>query len=270
MRKIGFIGCGKMARAMIEGIIKSELTGPENIMASARTGETLQKVHGDLNILTSVDNREVALFADILILAVKPDLHSQVIEEIKKVVKEKVIIVTIAAGIALGDIEGFFGRNVKAVRTMPNTPSFVGEGMTALCPNASLTETDLAEVTLLFNSFGKTEILEERLMDAVPAISGSSPAYVYMMIEAMADGGVRLGIPREKAYSLAAQAVLGAARMVLESGAHPGSLKDNVCTPGGATIEAVASLEKNQFRGALLEAMDSCYKKTVELSNSKK
>ncbi|MDP4162880.1 MAG: pyrroline-5-carboxylate reductase [Bacillota bacterium] len=269
-KKIGFIGCGKMANAMIEGILRSNLISPDNIKVSARTEETLKKIKSKYKINTTLQNGEVAEFADIVILAVKPDLYSSVINEIKTKVKEDAVIVTIAAGISLNDVENFFGRNVKAVRTMPNTPSFAGEGMSALCPNASITEEDLARIERVFNSFGKTEILEEKLMDAVPAISGSSPAYVYMMIEAMADGGVRLGVPRDKAYRLAAQAVMGAAKMVLESGEHPGALKDNVCTPGGATIEAVATLEQHHFRGAVLAAMESCYEKTKALSNPKK
>jgi pyrroline-5-carboxylate reductase len=141
---------------------------------------------------------------------------------------------------------------------MPNTPSLVNAGMSVLCGNKYIREEEFILVEQLFQNFGQTERLEEKLMDAVPAISGSSPAYVYMFIEAMADGGVRQGIPRDKAYRLAAQAVLGAAKMVLETGVHPGELKDQVCTPGGATIEAVATLEKEQFRGAILAAMESC------------
>jgi pyrroline-5-carboxylate reductase len=134
--------------------------------------------------------------------------------------------------------------------------------MTAMCVNSEMTETDLAEVQRLLNSFGKTEVIKEDLMDAVPAISGSSPAYAYLFIEALADGGVRDGIPREQAYRMAAQAMLGAAKMVLETGKHPGSLKDNVCTPGGSTIEAVAALEENHFRASILQAMQACTNKT--------
>ena len=266
-KKIGFIGFGKMAQAISKGILKSESILPENIMASAKTEVTYQKINTEYKIQSSRDNREVAAFADILILAVKPDLHSGIISEIKDEIRESAIIVTIAAGISLDDLTTFFEKKIKAVRTMPNTPSFIGEGMTVLCPNEWVSHDDLKSIQTLFECVGETEVLEEKLMDAVPAISGSSPAYVYMMIEAMADGGVRLGIPRDKAYRLASQAVLGAAKMVLESGTHPGELKDNVCTPGGATIVAVASLEKNQFRGAILDAMDSCFQKTKALGN---
>ncbi|WP_312475969.1 pyrroline-5-carboxylate reductase [Neobacillus sp.] len=265
-KKIGFIGAGKMAQAMIEGIVKSKLIPKENIIASARTEKTLEKIKHKYSIVTSLQNKDVARAADILILAVKPDLHESVIEEIKSEIKQKAIIVTIAAGITLKDIERAFGSKIRAVRTMPNTPSLVGEGMSAICANDYLSEEEMIEVEHLFNTFGQTERLEEKLMDAVPAISGSSPAYVYMLIEAMADGGVRQGIPRNKAYRLAAQAVLGAAKMVLETGLHPGELKDDVCTPGGATIEAVETLEKEHFRGSVMAAMESCSNKAKKLN----
>jgi len=264
-KKIGFIGAGKMAQAMIKGIVTSNMIPNENIMASAATEKTIDKIVRAHGIFTSLHNIDVARFADILILAVKPDLHVSVIEEIKRDIKQNAIIVTIAAGITLLDIEQAFGFQVKAVRTMPNTPSLVGEGMSAICANDYLSEDEMIEVKRLFNCFGKTERLPEKFMDAVPAISGSSPAYVYMLIEAMADGGVREGIPRDKAYRLASQAILGAAKMVLETGRHPGELKDDVCTPGGATIEAVVTLEKEQFRGAIMAAMESCTKKVKNL-----
>jgi pyrroline-5-carboxylate reductase len=264
-KKLGFIGAGKMAQAMIGGIVNSQMIPKENIMASANTEKTIEIIERTYGIITSLNNRDVARFADVLILAVKPDLYDTVIKEINNDIKESVIIVTIAAGITLIDIEQSFGFQVKVVRTMPNTPSVVGEGMSAICANEYLSENELNEIESVFHTFSKTERLDEKLMDAVPAISGSSPAYVYMLIEAMADGGVRQGIPRDQAYRLAAQAVLGAAKMVLETGKHPGELKDNVCTPGGATIEAVVTLEEKQFRGSILAAMDSCTNKVKNL-----
>lgn len=266
-KKIGFIGAGKMAQAMIEGIVQSKAISRESILASAATEKTIQKLKDKYGIRTTLNNWEVAEFADILILAVKPDLHSPIMKEIKKKVKPDTIVITIAAGITLEDMEKELGFQVKAVRTMPNTPSLVGEGMTVICPNDRLSEDEVKAVEGIFKTFGKTELLEEKLMDAVPAISGSSPAYVYMFIEALADGGVRNGIPREKAYRLASQAVLGAAKMVLETGMHPGKLKDDVCTPGGATIEAVITLEERQFRGAVLAAMESCSSKLKKLAD---
>jgi pyrroline-5-carboxylate reductase len=265
-KNIGFIGCGKMAQSMIAGILASNLVSGEKIMASTTTDLSVSLVANKYGILVSKNNKDVAQFADILILAVKPIHYGKIITEVSEFAKKNVIVVTIAAGITLNDIEDAFGRKIKAVRTMPNTPSLVGEGMSAICPNEQVTKEELCDVELFFNSFGKTEIIEEKLMDAIPAISGSSPAYVYMFIEALADGGVKQGIPRNQAYRLAAQAVLGAAKMVLETKTHPGELKDNVCTPGGATIEAVAELEKQQFRGAVLAAMERCYEKTKAMS----
>ncbi|WP_160725857.1 pyrroline-5-carboxylate reductase [Bacillus sp. USDA818B3_A] len=263
-KRIGFIGAGKMAQAMIAGMTANGVD-KQNIMASAATDRTINTVSEKYGILTSLQNMDIAQFADILILAVKPDKHVTIIEEIKNHIKQDVIIVTIAAGITLAGVESLFAFPVKAVRTMPNTPSLVGEGMSALCANKYMTDRELTMVEQLFQCFGNSEWIDEKLMDAVPAISGSSPAYVYMFIEAMADGGVRQGIPRDQAYRLAAQAVLGAAKMVLETELHPGELKDQVCTPGGATIEAVAALERAHFRGAVISAMESCTEKIKNL-----
>jgi pyrroline-5-carboxylate reductase len=265
-QKVGFIGCGKMAQAMIEGMIKSKIVQPGAIMASAVTDETLRSVKEKYDILVSRNNIEVAKHADILILAIKPNIHDAILNEIVEAVDEQKVMITIAAGISLEYIESFFQTKMKVVRAMPNTPSLVGEGMSAVCHNQQVNQVDLEKVLLLFNSFGRTEVMVEELMDSIPAISGSSPAYVYMFIETLADGGVKQGIPRKQAYKLAAQAVLGAAKMVLETERHPGELKDDVCTPGGATIEAVAALEQEKFRSAILTAMDHCTIKSKQLS----
>jgi pyrroline-5-carboxylate reductase len=260
--RVGFIGCGKMAQAMIEGMLRSRILQPRDIMASAQTNVTLQSVRERFGIFVSNSNLEVAKQADVLILAIKPNIHDTVLREIADVVDEQKVLITIAAGISLEFIESFFETKIKVVRAMPNTPSLVGEGMSAICHNPQVIQGDLDKVLLLFNSFGKTEVLAEALMDAIPAVSGSSPAYVYMFIEALADGAVKQGIPRKQAYKLAAQAVLGAAKMVLETERHPGELKDDVCTPGGATIEAVSALEREGFRSAILTAMDQCTNKS--------
>ncbi|MEK5444041.1 MULTISPECIES: pyrroline-5-carboxylate reductase [unclassified Fredinandcohnia] len=265
-KQIGFIGCGKMAQAMIQGIIASEVVTPQQIIVSAKTEKTLQFVKKTYEVGTSLKNIEVATHADYLFLAVKPDLYAEVINEVKEVVKEEAIIITIAAGITLDFIENQFKKPIKAVRSMPNTPSLVGEGMSALCENSYVTTEDLSEITQLFDGFGKTEVIEERLMDAIPAVSGSSPAYAYLFIEALADGAVMQGIPRKQAYKLASQAILGAAKMVLETEKHPGELKDDVCTPGGSTIQAIATLEERGFRAAIIAAMESCTRKSKELS----
>lgn len=264
-KKLGFIGCGQMAQAMIKGIISSGTITSQQIKVSSKTEETLNTVEKKYDILTTKDNNEVASWADILFLAVKPDIHKEIIQEIKKKVAEHTVIITVAAGITLEFLETEFGKKIKAVRSMPNTPSFVGEGMSAICVNDKIEQKDLDTVLKIFRSFGKAEVIKESLMDSIPAISGSSPAYVYMFIEALADGGVKHGIPRDQAYRLAAQSVLGAAKMVLETGIHPGELKDQVCTPNGSTIEAVSSLEQSGLRSAIIEAMDKCTEKTKKL-----
>lgn len=263
-KKIGFIGCGKMGRAIMAGMLKAGVVSRENIMVSTRRELTLLEVEESFKVKGSLHNQVVAEWADILFLAVHPAEHDKVLTEIRGDLKETVIIITMAAGITMEQIEKGIGRETKVIRTMPNTPSLVGEGMTAMSIDKSISENDLEIVRTLLNSFGKTEVIEETLMDAVPAISGSSPAYAYMFIEALADGGVRDGIPRAQAYRMAAQAILGAAKMVLETGKHPGALKDDVCTPGGSTIRAVAALEENRFRAAILEAMKACTDKTTK------
>ena len=264
-KTVGFIGCGNMAQAMIGGIVKSNLVSSERVIASNPTDKNLNKVKEKYNILVTQDNREVAKFSDIVILAVKPYKYFEVIDEIKPYLKKEVVIVTIAAGITLDGMSNALGESAKVIRTMPNTPALVGEGMSALCANRNITKEELQDVVSIFESFGKIEILEEKLIDVVPAVSGSSPAYVYMFIEALGDGAVLQGMPREKAYKMAAQAVLGAAKMVLETGEHPGKLKDNVCSPGGTTIEAVYTLEKNNFRGTVISAMESCTEKAIKM-----
>jgi len=264
-KKIGFIGCGKMAQAMIGGLIDSNVIEKHQIYVSARSNETLVKVKDLYNVQTLNSNIDLAMQVDYLFLAVKPDLYPTIIEEIKEVVSSNSVIITIAAGITLEGVEKSFGKEVKIVRTMPNTPSLVREGMSALCHNQVVTNEELSEVMEIFNSFGKCELVNEKLMDAIPAVSGSSPAYVYLMIEALADGAVLQGINRDQAYKLAAQAVLGAAKMVLETELHPGELKDQVCTPGGTTIEAIAELEKQGFRSSIISAMERCTEKSVSL-----
>ncbi|GAA0449830.1 pyrroline-5-carboxylate reductase [Alkalibacillus silvisoli] len=256
--QIGFIGCGKMAQAIINGMIQYGGLNPSQIHASAVSEETIDYVKDQFEIDVARGNKRVASESDLLFLAVKPHTYPNVIEEIRKHINPNTIIITIAIGVRLKDIELAFGKETKIVRTMPNTPSLVGEGMTVYSPNEHVTDEELKLVHDLFTLYGKADQVDEKLMDAIPAISGSSPAYGYMFIEALADGAVKQGIPREKAYQYASQAILGAAKMVLETGKHPGELKDDVCTPGGATIKAVDALEQNGFRGAVIQAMDKC------------
>lgn len=265
-RKLGLIGCGNMSQAMMGGIIKSEVFPSKDVIVADICKENLAKAKEKYNVITTTKNTEVASKVDILVLAVKPNIYPIVIKEIKDVVKDDVIIITIAAGIEISRTQEMFGKKLKIVRVMPNTPALVGEGMSALCPNELVTEGELKTVVNIFESFGEAEVVNENLMDVVTSVSGSSPAYVYMFIEALADGAVLDGMPRNKAYKFAAQAVLGSAKMVLHTGKHPGELKDMVCSPGGTTIEAVAMLEEKGFRDAIISTIRACTKKSVEMS----
>lgn len=265
-RQIGFIGAGNMGSAIIGGIIRSGLVAPAQIIASAHTSSTLERLTAEFSIRTTLSNEEVAANSDILFLAVKPNKFAEVIPQIASSVKPSCVIVSIAAGQSISDIEAAFGRPICLVRAMPNTPALVGEAMSALCTNAAVSEEDLKDVVAIFNAFGKCEVITENLMDAVIGVSGSSPAYVYLFIEAMADAAVADGMPRAQAYKFAAQAVLGSAKMVLDTGKHPGELKDAVCSPGGTTIEAVAALEAGGFRNAVISAQRACSKKSRDMS----
>lgn len=265
-KNIGFIGCGNMGQAIIGGLVKSNVVENKKILVSNPTMPELEKVKNQYEVLITTNNKDVAEFSDIIILAVKPNKHKEVIDEIKETVKKDAIIITIGAGISIEFLKESFNTENKFVKVMPNTPALVGEGMAAICHDGSLIKEEEIEVTSIFESLGKVEWVEEKLMDAVTSISGSSPAYVYMFIEALADGGVMQGLARDKAYKMAAQAVLGSAKMVLETGEHPGQLKDKVCSPGGTTIEAVYSLEKNNFRGTVIEAVKACGEKSKKMS----
>lgn len=259
--RLGFIGCGNMASAMIGGMVENGVAAGEDIIASVRTEASRERVAKELGIALAGDNREVAAGSDVLFLAVKPQFYEEVIREIAGVVRADQIVISIAPGKTLEWLASLLGEDRKIVRTMPNTPALVGEGMTAACCNENVTREDLEIVTELLESFGKCEFVSEHLMDVVVSVSGSSPAYVFLFIEAMADGAVADGMPREQAYRFAAQAVLGSAKMALDTGKHPGELKDMVCSPGGTTIEAVRVLEKEGLRSSVIEAMKACVAK---------
>lgn len=263
--KIGFIGLGNMARAMIGGMLQKEMVQPADIIGSAKTQATMEAMQKEFGICVKVDNRDVAREAEVLILAVKPQFFQEVIEEIKEVTPPDTLIISIAAGKTLSWIEQTFAKPIKLVRCMPNTPALVGEGCTGVCVNERVTEEESTYSLQLMESFGKASLVPERLMDAVGAVSGSSPAYVFMFIEAMADAAVAAGMPRNQAYTFAAQAVYGSARLVLESGKHPGELKDMVCSPGGTTIEGVKVLEEKGMRGAIMDALSACVEKSKKL-----
>lgn len=262
---IGFIGLGNMAKAMIGGMLKKKLVLPNEICGSAKTQETLDRISKEYGIGTFADNAAVAAKADILFLAVKPVFIPEVIAEIKDVVRKDTVVVSIAAGKTMEYIEGLFGRKIKLVRCMPNTPALVSEGCTAVVQGELVSDGEMQSIKKLLASFGTVSEVPERLMDVVVGVSGSSPAYVFLFIEAMADAAVCAGMPRKQAYQMAAQSVLGSAKMVLETGMHPGELKDMVCSPGGTTIEAVKVLEEMGLRAAVMDAVETCIEKSRNL-----
>lgn len=257
MMKLGFIGTGNMAGAIMGGIIQKGIFRPEQIIGADISEAGRRKAKETYGIEVTEDNRKAAA-AEVLILSVKPQFYADAIAEIRDCIRDDQLVITIAPGKTLSWLEEQFGKRVKIVRTMPNTPALVGEGMTAACVNQYVTEEEKAYALKILDSFGKVELVPEHLIDAVVAVSGSSPAYVFMFIEAMADAAVAKGMPRTQAYEFAAQAVYGSAKMVLETGKHPGELKDMVCSPAGTTIEAVRILEKKGFRSAVIEAMRAC------------
>ena len=256
--KLGFIGTGNMASAIMGGIIKNQIIPAEEIIGADLFAPGRERAKAQFGIHVTDSNKEVVEKADVIVLSVKPQFYADVIQEIKDLIRADQIVITIAPGKTLAWLAEQFGKDVKLVRTMPNTPAMVGAGMTAACPNEHMTEEETAYVRTLLESFSRVEIVPERLMDTVVSVSGSSPAYVFMLIEAMADAAVSGGMPRPQAYQFAAQAVLGSAKMVLETGKHPGELKDMVCSPAGTTIEAVRVLEERGFKSAVFEAMKVC------------
>ena len=267
IKTIGMIGTGNMGSAILRGIVDAEYVKAGQIVAYDASSRRLRELEEDIPGVTAANNcLEVAENADLIILAIKPIYVNDVIDEIHSALNGKAVL-SIAAGWTVSMLEkALNGTTATYLRVMPNTPALVGEGMTAICDETTFSKEDFNYAKGIFDSVGKTKVLPERLFDGVVAVSGSSPAYVYMMIEAMADAAVREGIPRVYAYEMAAQSVLGSALMVLSSGTHPAALKDAVCSPGGTTIEAVKALEKNGFRSALMEAMDACARKSREMS----
>ena len=252
--KIGFIGAGNMGGALITALTR----GGFQVCAGDHDREKLEAICAATGAEAMPDNLSVVNACDILFLAVKPVFMGDVLQEIAAAVRPEQLVITMAAGLELSFYESVLGTDRKIMRIMPNTPAQVSAGVTAYCGNAAVTAEDTALAVELLKAAGGVMEMPERLMPAVTALTGSSPAYVYLFIEAMSDGGVMAGIPRQQATQLAAQAVLGAAKMVLETGKHPGELKDSVCSPGGTTIQAVAELEKRGLRSAVIEALRVC------------
>lgn len=267
-KKIGFIGCGNMGTAILGGLITSGQVQPEQIWVYTPSPEKVAALQEKYGVNPAQSAQEVAQIADIVFGAVKPGIMLKVLSDVASSFNKETLVVSIAAGVTLEQLAGALGHDRKIVRAMPNTPALVNAGMTSVTPNALVTSEDIADVLTIFRCFGAAETIAEPMIHPVVGVSGSSPAYVFMFIEAMADAAVLGGMPRAQAYKFAAQAVMGSAKMVLETGMHPGALKDMVCSPGGTTIEAVRVLEEKGFRSAVIEAMVSCMAKSEKLSKA--
>jgi pyrroline-5-carboxylate reductase len=264
-RRLAFIGGGNMAEALLRGILAAKRLTPDQVVVTDVREDRLAVLHTIYGVATTTDNAEAAAGAETVLLAVKPQVMPRALEELRRAVTEQQLVISIAAGIATVTIEAAFLRPVRVIRVMPNTPALVLEGVSALCRGAQATAEDLQAARHLLEAVGTVVTVDEGLMDAVTGLSGSGPAYIFLVIEALADGGVKVGLPREVAQALAAQTVRGAARMVLETGQHPGALKDMVASPGGTTIAGLHALEQGAVRAALINAVEAAAKRSREL-----
>lgn len=263
---LGFIGCGNMGRAMLAGALKAGVTTPDRVVVHTNTPAHQQALAEEYGVAVAEANRALATEAEIIVLAVKPNIYKQVLLDIRGVLEPGQIVVAIAPAYSIASIAALVDSNgVRIARAMPNTPAQIGEGMTGLCFSDNMLPDEREAVTRFFESFGKVAIVREDVMHAVGSVSGSSPAFVYMVIEAMAQGAIKLGIPAKDATVFAAQSVLGAAKLVLESGEHPAVLRDAVCSAGGTTIAGVAALEKDGMKAALIDAMDASSEKFLAM-----
>jgi len=264
-KQIGIIGLGSMGEALLRGILQTELTGPGEIIVSDSSEERLKYVHREFKVTTTISNREVVKFAPLILLAVKPQVASSVLTEIRHAMTQTKLLASVVAGLPISRIVAGLGTQVKVIRVMSNAPALIREGATAMAPGEGVDHKDLKKVQRLFEAIGRVVIVDERDMDAITGLSGSGPAYLFMVMESLADGGVRMGLSREVALFLAAQTTLGAARMVLETGGHPAILKDKVTSPGGTTMAGLHELEVGGIRGTFISAVKAATERSEEL-----
>jgi pyrroline-5-carboxylate reductase len=262
----GFIGAGRMATALVQGMLRAGVATVETIMASDPLESARQSLASATGVATVESNVRVAHKSDVLVLAVKPQSMPEVLEHLRHAVTAEHLVISIAAGVALETLERGLGPGRRLARVMPNTPALIGAGAAGFCLGAGVRDGDERLVLSCLEPVGRAVRVPESLLDAVTGLSGSGPAFVYVMIEALSDGGVRVGLPRDVATILAAQTVLGAARMVLETGDHPGVLKDQVASPGGTTIAGLHALERGGLRAALIDAVEAATRRSAELA----
>lgn len=266
--RYGFIGAGAMAEAIVSGMIQTGLCTGNDIVMSNRSAEKLNRLKETYGVATTLDNNLVAQQAEYVILAVKPQQFSHVCEMLQVKPGNKQVVVSIMAGLPISQIKAEL-NDCAVFRVMPNTPAKIGWGMTGIASERSVTDEQCQTVQRVFASVGKTVLVDESYMDALGAVSGCGPAYMYQIIEALADGAVLTGLPRTMAYELIAQTMAGAAMMVMESGEHPGVLKDQVTSPGGTTIRGLQAMEANGVRNAMIEAVQAAYIRSKELGETK-
>ncbi len=262
---IAFLGAGNMAEALIAGILQAKLAEPGNLFGTDVSTVRLDHVRDRYHINVDSSNVSAAEKANIIVVCVKPQVINDVLGEVKSVVSERQLVISVAAGISIARIQDYIGIHVPLVRAMPNTPAVIQEGVTALAGAHGLAQEHLDVAEAIFQSVGQVVVVAESLMDAVTGLSGSGPAYVYLAIEALIDGGVRVGLPRNVAHTLAVQTVLGAAKMVRETGEHPAVLKDRVTSPGGTTIAGLQQLEEGGLRATFIEAVEAATWRSSEL-----
>jgi pyrroline-5-carboxylate reductase len=266
--KIGFLGAGRMATALTRGFVRAEMVFPREIIAADPYGPARKSFAAETGAKTVTANLEAARAANVLILATKPDQVAAALAEISGAFTKNHLLISIAAGVTLAKLEGALPAGARVIRVMPNTPALVGAGASAFAPGKAATAADGELAKKLLSAVGVAVLVKEPLLDAVTGLSGSGPAYVYQFIEALSDGGVAAGLPRDIATKLAAQTVLGGAKMVLETGQHPGALKDQVTSPGGTTIEGLHALEKGRLRATVMSAVRAATEKSKKLGQS--
>jgi pyrroline-5-carboxylate reductase len=266
--RIGFLGAGNMATALARGWLTAGLANAEHVLASDPLATARQAFGAETGLRTTEQNKEVVAASDLVVLAVKPQSMASLLAEIRPAVTTRHIVVSIAAGIRLRQLTDGLGADRRLIRVMPNTPCLVGASASGYAPGDMATAEDIALVDRLLNAVGRGYRLPEHLLDAVTGLSGSGPAFVFVMIEALSDGGVRVGLPRDVATALAAQTVFGSAKMLLETGAHPGVLKDMVASPGGTTIAGLHALERGGIRAALMDAVEAATRRAAELEKA--
>lgn len=264
-KKIGMIGAGNMAGALIRGLLASKQVAPEQIRASDVRKERLAELEAEFGIKTHVDNHELTSWANLVVIAVKPQVIDRMLDQISATLTPGTLVVSIAAGVPLRALEARLPETVRLVRAMPNTAAIALAGATGIAPGSRATEADIELTRALFDATGRSVVLEESLIDAVTGLSGSGPAYIMLIIEALADGGVKVGLHRDTALLLAAQTVFGSAKLLLDTGEHPGRLKDMVTSPGGTAIAGLHTLESGALRKTLIDAVEAATRRAQEL-----